>query len=150
VVLLATLAGVGGVLHPYTAHAIALDGLPPQGDGTPPLHYQGGWVQYHPKVYFVFWGDKWNTDSTHQRAKALVEQVFEDLAGSEYNNILTQYSNQSTDPNGHVHNDVQLMGSWVDPTSPPASVNLVTNDSDEAQTVLTHFGLSADKNTQVL
>jgi hypothetical protein len=129
---------------------LAAANLPPNGEGVPPLAFQGGWVQYHPKVYLVFWGPKWN-EAPHAAAKAEVEKVFDNLAGSAYNNVLRQYNNQSDDPNGYVHNDVSHEGTWVDSDPPPdgllmglENVPVATSLEAEAIRAVDHWRFDRD------
>lgn len=141
---------------------LAAANLPPHGEGVPPLVFQGGWVQYHPKVYLVFWGPKWAQDQAHIEAMTKTREVFDNLAGSSYNNVLRQYTNQTADPNGFVHNDVQLMGTWNDPTTPgdglfmglenaePLNAGVGAELQDEAVNAHSHWNLPADKNIQIL
>jgi hypothetical protein len=95
--------------------------LGPAGDGNPPLVFQHGYVQQHPKVYLVFWGPKWNSDNTHNATRAQVIATLSSLAGGQYNNILTQYHNpfDTTTRDNFVHNDVQMAGYVTDTSSPP-------------------------------
>jgi Repeat of unknown function (DUF346) len=137
------------------APAVAAGGLPAN-PGPATVDFHGGWLQYHPRVYLVFWGPKWGSDATHQRVKAQVEDTFRTLAGSQYHNILTQYSNQSSDLHGHVHNDVQLVDSWIDTSVPIAGLFIGIENGpdgeikDEAVKAFHHWGLSADHNVQIL
>ncbi len=120
-----------------TVHASPLQqGLPYKtADGSsenPPLEFFAigtifgniqPFVQHHPKVYLVFWGPKWETDSA--TINTIVE-TFQTLAGSEYNNILSQYTD-SSGPDGYVHNDVQVMDAAypiIDDTPPPSNLGL--------------------------
>jgi hypothetical protein len=86
------------------------------------LAYFGGYVQKHPKIYLIFWGPKWNSDSNHVTIKNALIGMFSKLAGTAYNNILVQYtqSSISSDPNAYIHNDVAYGGSWVDTDDPNA------------------------------
>jgi surface antigen len=80
---------------------------------TPPLKYQGpGYVEHHPKIYLIFEGSEWNTNSTHKQVRTALINMFSHLAGTAYNNILTQYTdgNLATSPDDFVHNDVTYMG----------------------------------------
>lgn len=82
---------------------------------TPPLVYHADKVQHHPRVYLVFWGPKWRPDDP---IIAAMRQLFANLAGSQYNNILTQYYDNPNDPNAYVHNDTQLVDTWIDTSTP--------------------------------
>jgi hypothetical protein len=137
------------------APAMAAGGLPAS-PGPAFIDFHGGWLQYHPRVYLVFWGPKWLSDTTHQRVQAKVEDTFRALAGSHYNNILTQYSDQTSDPEAHVHNDVQLVDSMIDTSVPTAGLFIGVENlgggeiKDEAVKAFHHWGLSADRNIQIL
>jgi hypothetical protein len=85
------------------------------------LSYFGGPVQHHPHVFLLFWGPKWQPNSQSGDDPSIysgVQAVFHELAGTAYNNILTQYTDNTAAPNNYVHNDVSLAGVWVDPTVP--------------------------------
>lgn len=85
---------------------------------TPPLNFHGGRVMHHPRIYLVFWGSAWHADLTQQNS-VIQEQLllFKNLAGSAYNNILTQYS----DATDYVHNDAVLADWRIDDTDPVPS-----------------------------
>ncbi|MBV8461924.1 MAG: hypothetical protein JO368_01420 [Acidimicrobiales bacterium] len=84
---------------------------------NPPLQYFGGPVQHNPRVYLVFWGPGWQSDSNG--IVGAEQTLFTSLAGSPYNNILTQYP----DHVGNIVNDTALAGTWIDPTGPSAAVD---------------------------
>ena len=145
------------------AHALPLEDsfapLPADPDQAYPYYFSfhGGWIQQHPRVYLVFWGPKWASDPAHLQIKSNVEQVFGELAGSQYNNILRQYSNTNdSNADDFVHNDVQWKGSWVDTSVPIAGLfigldNLSGGEiQDEAVKAFNHWGLAQDKNTQII
>jgi hypothetical protein len=67
-------------------------------------------VQSDPRVYLIFWGPNWSGSTVPGH----LIHLFHSLAGSVYNNILSQYG---------VHNDVQLAGAWDDPSPPAAFPN---------------------------
>src|SRR6185503_7222285 len=67
-------------------------GIPANGRGAGfPMRFHNGFVQEHHKVWLLFWGPKWQSDATHRAVIQRVENTFRQLAGSEYNNLLTQY-----------------------------------------------------------
>lgn len=124
---LAVFAGLLPSLGGQPAHAAPLvdsfSPLPSSGEGTAShLSFQGGWIQQRPEVYLVFWGPMWDTDNTHIATKNQVIATFSVLAGSQYNNILTQYNNPNDTANldDYVHNDVRVMGYMTDSTTPSA------------------------------
>ena len=116
--------------------------------GTPPLFNPNhNPVQQHPRVYTVFWGSKWNNDTAN--VIPTVNGFFRHLAGSEYNNVLAQYTDNTGNPNNYVHNDVSWGGDWIDtstPTAPLATPNL----ANEALIAFQANNWIADVNTQVI
>jgi hypothetical protein len=101
-VLTATFGQVVGAASPAAAFV----------EGDPPA-YHGGYVQHHPKLFLLFWGPDWNGSLATERGE--VTQMFQELAGSSYNNILSQYTDNSGD---YVHNDVQVDSALVDTSDP--------------------------------
>jgi serine protease len=88
--------------------------------------YGGGIVQHAPKVFLVFWGPEWNTDSTG--TIAAMQTLFRELSGTAYDHVLAQY----TDSLGAAGTEPSLGGVWIDPTAPPT---LASNEGgDETQT----------------
>jgi hypothetical protein len=85
--------------------------LGPAGEGTPPLVFQHGFVQQHPKIYLVFWGPKWDSDTTHSATRAQAIATLSTLAGGKYNNILTQYHNP--DDTANRDNSSTTMSPWL-------------------------------------
>lgn len=120
---------------------------PCTGCGTGPLVYHGGPVQHHPRVYLVFWGSKWQSDS--DRIIPTMSTLFQELAGGDYNNILSQYIDNPSDPNSYVHNDVVLAGTWID-TSAVLYVSGMTQILDEAGHAMTVNNWSNSPDTQVI
>lgn len=84
------------------------------------LSPHGGPVQHHPKVFLLFWGPKWTTDPAHEADEAALHTMFSELAGTSYNNILTQYYDSS----GPVANDVTLAGVGIDPNVPTSGLRM--------------------------
>lgn len=123
--------GSVGMAHAATSQLEDFDGI-----GS-----SATFVQHHPKVYLVFWGPKWDNDTA---TISTIEQTFQALAGSSYNNVLSQYtdsplsSGDSAAPspadyeNGdYVHNDVELMTGpgapfprVIDTSSPPGGIDI--------------------------
>jgi len=58
-----------------------------------PLEYResGGGVQRTPKVYVIFWGKNFETTEAGEEVRLLILQLLENLTGSAYQGILTQY-----------------------------------------------------------
>jgi hypothetical protein len=94
---------------------------PAYGGGVPvdaPVHQftptNASLVQHDPRIFLIFWGSKWATDSsgTMGAEKSLVQSLF----GSSYAEIVSQYHDYGT----MVHNNTILGGSWVDNAAPPS------------------------------
>ena len=164
IVLLIVGATVSGPSHSVSVAAAApnpaaaVAGLPKNGPGTPPLTWHGGWVQDDPQVYLVFWGPKWASDPEHQRVIATMEQAFQNLAGSQYNNVLRQYidADQVGKVAGKEYNRVRHMGTWVDTDTPINGLFIGVEGlmggeiKDEAAKASAHWGLPANRNVQIL
>lgn len=58
--------------------------------------------------------------------------MFYALAGSAYNNILSQYNDNPTDPTAYIHNTTQLVDTLIDTTAPPTNVTLDAIGSEAA------------------
>ena len=52
---------------------------------------EGKGVEHEPKLYVVFWGSSFTTTTAGKEARAMVENLYSHLSGSEYQGILTQY-----------------------------------------------------------
>ena len=80
---------------------------------------------HHPKIYLVFWGPDWPSDpngsSQNAQAESAYINLFNSLAGTSYNNLLSHY----TDSTSYVHNDVTLAGAVVDLSPPSALLDYV-------------------------
>lgn len=89
-------------------------GEPGQGSGD--LVWQGGNVQHSPVSYVIFWGPNWSdgTGGVNQDAQ-VVESYFNDVAGTSFENLLTQYY----DVHGTINNTHTLGGIWLDTSTPP-------------------------------
>ena len=82
----------------------------------------------------MFWGKTWDTDPYGVRPK--LKALFAALRGSAYNNILTQYGDA-----GPIHNDVLLMNTWIDDTTPvPAQLHETAVEDEVAHMISTHGG----------
>ena len=68
-------------------------------------------MQWNPKIYLIFWGPAWDSDTSG--AKTDIPQLFNSLAGTALNNILTQYSV----PSFPILNSSTFGGSFADTTS---------------------------------
>jgi hypothetical protein len=84
------------------------------------LTYGGGSVVHNLTAYLIFWlpsgyhyeaakGAPASAGANDLNYEALIKRFFNDVGGTPYYNIMTQYSDQV----GHVDNTVTLGGSWV-------------------------------------
>ncbi len=86
-----------------------------QGSGD--LAYNGGPVQETPVSYIIFWGSSWlNGSGSLNTTGQVVENYLNDMGGTSFENILTQYYDNNT----NIANSSSVNGVWVD-TSTPAS-----------------------------
>jgi hypothetical protein len=86
----------------------------PQGSGD--LVYGGGPVLRNPTAYVVFWGSYWDNGSGGLTPDAqIIVNYFNDVGGTSFENILTQYS----DTSGPIANTLQFAASWNDTATPP-------------------------------
>jgi hypothetical protein len=86
-----------------------------QGSGD--LQYNGGPVQHVPVSYLIFWGSGWdNGAGGPDRTGQIIESYFNNLSGSSFENILTQYY----DSTGNIQNTESIGGVWVDDAAPPS------------------------------
>ncbi len=79
------------------------------------LTWQGGPVQEQPTAYAIFWGSHWQNQGSPSSDAQLVESYFQDVGGTAFANILTQYH----DVNAHISNDLHFGGAWFDTSAPP-------------------------------
>ena len=86
--------------------------LQPAVQGTGNLASGGGPVQLSPVTYVIFWGPGWSSDG----ANSIIQSYFNDLGGTSFENILTQYYDSS----GHI-NDVESVGGVYFDTSTPTT-----------------------------
>jgi hypothetical protein len=113
--------------HPrYTPHVIMYPTLSawrahhrtgntaPQGNGD--LVYNGGAVLHDPVTYLIFWGSYWNNGSGGLTADAqVVVNYFNDMGTTEFENVLTQYS----DTKGPIADTEHVVAVWNDTATPP-------------------------------
>lgn len=85
------------------------------------LPYHGGQVQHSPKVYVVFWGPSWQTDTGEEAAAAYLLSFYQGLGtGSDtWSTITSQYGDGSGMP---AFSGAVLAGSAIDTSTPPAEV----------------------------
>jgi DNA-binding beta-propeller fold protein YncE len=62
-----------------------------EGEGGPILYLESGHVQHNPKVNLIFWGSNFNSTEKGIEVKTMLQNLFKNLSGSEYQGILTQY-----------------------------------------------------------
>lgn len=89
---------------------------PPGSEGD--LTYHGGPVMHGVTVSLVFWlppGDHFTSDGTDAAYESLQQRWVQDVGGTPYFNVLTQY----TDSTGHVPDAVSFGGSWIDTQAYP-------------------------------
>ncbi len=86
--------------------------------------YGNGSVQLQPKAYLIFWGPYWTT-TTGKTDAAVVRNYFNDVSGTKFENILTQY--YMINPNGsysYISNQLQFVNDkthvWIDSGTPPS------------------------------
>lgn len=116
------------------------------------LIYQGGAVETAPKVYISWWGTQWNTGFstggyTSAQAQQYVRDFFNNVGGSSWDNIDTQYcqgiaagSTSCGSGGTHITNPTgQLKGEWVDTTSVPTRPTQ-SNIQSAASRLMSHFG----------
>ena len=78
-----------------------------------PAIYHGGSVIRDPKVHLVVWGPRYPAAT-----ETAAQHLLRGLRGSAFGAVLAEYY----DTTGHVHDDIQLTGTWTDPTPSPTSV----------------------------
>lgn len=97
----------------YRLHGAHAAGTP-QGSGD--LAWNGGPVQHYPVTYEIFWGPGWSNGAGGVTADGqVVENYFNDLGGTSFENILTQYYDSA----GNVVNTHTVGGIWLDTSTPP-------------------------------
>ena len=114
-------------LGPRRSHTLNQDGgaCDPKDCGTPPLLLKGGTVIHDPQMYLIFWGSWWL--SSAEVSSGIVpgmQNLFASLAGGQYNNILSQYTDSAGAPNNFIHNDVRWVTSAYDTATPPTSLTI--------------------------
>lgn len=80
------------------------------------LAYYGGPVQHSPTTYLIFWGPSWTT--TDSGTAAVVESYFNDLSGSSFENILTQYYDSTNGAIANIEN-FSSANVYFDTSTPP-------------------------------
>lgn len=97
-----------------------------------PFRYHTGEVIQHMRAYLIFWlpnGRTFEPNGSSSRYEHLMEQYFQDVGGTPFYSILTQYYDTLRGP---IHNEETLGGSYVD-TQPYPQAGTVSHplmDSD--------------------
>jgi hypothetical protein len=113
---------------PIRSVALALSaaqGARPASAAPPYLIYHGGEVMPTSTTYAVFWlppGRHFQPDGNDAQFEAGVAHIFQDIGGTHYYNIVTQYSKDaqgSPVKNGPILSRSTLGGSWIDPMPYP-------------------------------
>src|SRR5436853_6828054 len=86
--------------------------------------YGNGPVQFQPKAYLIFWGPYWTT-TTGKTDAAVVRNYFNDVSGTKFENILSQYYMINPDKSySYISNQLQFVNDkthvWPDPKTPPS------------------------------
>ncbi len=79
---------------------------------------EGKGVEHEPKLYVIFWGSNFTTTTAGRETRAMVENLYAHLSGSEYQGILTQYF----DTKAHVSATVAATFTVDASVSAPVSV----------------------------
>src|SRR5262249_8804166 len=96
----------------------------------------------------IFWGPAWESDPFDIPVKQRVETLFNNLAGGQYNNLLSQYTDASADPEPYIHNDVKIVGEWVDTLVPPSPIGIGNITAEVSRALLVNpCDMSADPYT---
>ncbi|WP_051967360.1 hypothetical protein [Kitasatospora mediocidica] len=112
------------------------------------MQYGGGPVQHSPKVYLVYWGSQWNTDTNG--VKPYMTSLFNGVGTSSdtWSSSTTQYTDSSG--TGPTFTGPVLAGSWNDnrakaPTS--AGQQSIASEADKAAA---HFGVTGNPDAQIV
>ena len=81
------------------------------------ISYQGGPVEHNPGVRVIYWGPQWLGNGLGP-IKVAVARFFQLLPGSNYQNIIAQYS----DKTGKVGLNPKLVATYIDPTKPSGTI----------------------------
>jgi hypothetical protein len=86
--------------------------------GSGDLKYHNGAVQNQPKAYLIFWGASWKSSSGNLITPGqIVKKYFNDVSGTKFENILTQYYMQNSDGSQtYISNTLQFDNThiWID------------------------------------
>ncbi len=99
------------------------------------LTWKQGNVQLQPTSYVIFWGDGWKASGNSLSSTGNIAlSYFQDVGGSAFANILTQYS----DAHGHITKNLALGGAWTDTATPQ------TTEACNAQPTIEESALLAE------
>lgn len=113
-----------------------------------PMPWNSGPVQHSPKVYVLFWGPTWATDSGEQASQSYLLNFFGGLGTSA--DTWSETNVQYTDSTGHpALSGSVLTADAVDTTAPPSSVTQQSL-ATEAIAGATFFKISDVPNAQVV
>jgi Ricin-type beta-trefoil lectin domain/Putative Ig domain len=114
-----------------------------------PVTYDGGPVQHNPRVYVVFWGPAWKTNSTEEHAMSYLTALYKGLGQASDGWALTasQYFDNS---GGHANfSNSVFAGAYVDTAKPQSSVTF--NDlAAEATKAAAHFNIKDTTDAQIV
>jgi serine protease len=112
------------------------------------MTWQRGVVEHNPKVYVVFWGPTWKTDTGEEAAANYLLSFYQGLGTSSdtWSTITSQYADASGSP---VFSGSVFGASMVDTSTPPASVT-DANLADEAASAALSFGIPDTSDDQVV
>ena len=121
-----------------------------QGSGD--LLYNGGPVQHSPNSYLIFWGAGWTNSSGYLTSTGAVPYNYtNDLSGTSFENILTQYYDYS----GSINNTHVLAGAAADSSTPPTDSSCGgptiedTSIQNEASSVVSQMGWTLNSDSLV-
>jgi hypothetical protein len=115
-------SGISGSYFNFTPPNMVCAANGPCGTGN--MTYHNGSVQHGQKVYTIFWNPPGTSFPTAYQST--INQFLQDLDGSPYYAIASQY----TDSAGPVSTHLTFSGTWVDtasalPSSPPTSTEMI-------------------------
>ena len=139
-----TAAATSATADTNTAHTKHLMGMRGQHAHAHPaasggLVYGGGPVEHTPRVYLVFWGSQWDSDSNG--VQSYLQNYFGGVGTGQDNwsTIMTQYPDNNGAP---AFGNSVLGGTWVDNGSAAPDTASAQQISDEANNGASHFGVS--------
>jgi serine protease len=112
------------------------------------LVWNGGTVEHNPKVYVVFWGPGWSSDTGEKAAHDYLVSFYQGLGTSSdtWSTITSQYADNGGSP---LFSGPVFGGSMIDTATPPSSVT-GNNLATEAASAAVAFGLPLSSDDQVV